>query len=54
MRLAQRHPLPTSPIKGEVPLSALGAIVPPEWRETSPLMGEVGGGEGMERGGMTP
>lgn len=30
------HPLPTSPIKGEVQSSGRGEIVPPEWRETSP------------------
>jgi hypothetical protein len=49
MRFAQTlsalpHPLPASPIKGEVPSRGLDCIEPQEWSETSPLMGEVGGG----------
>jgi hypothetical protein len=36
----------SEPIKGEVPFSGHGEIVPHEWRETSPSMGEVGGGGG--------
>jgi len=38
------HPLPSSPIKGEVPFSGRGTISPQEWRLTSPLMGEAGRG----------
>ena len=33
------HPLPASPIQGEVLFSARGSIVPHEWRETSPSDG---------------
>ena len=35
------HPLPTSPIKGEVLCCDFGPIAPHEWSFTSPLMGEV-------------
>ena len=35
------HPLPASPIKGEVPFSVGDEMLPQEWRSTSPLMGEV-------------
>ena len=35
------HPLPASPIKGEVLSCGLNAISPHEWRDTSPLMGEA-------------
>ncbi len=44
MTCKRPHPLPASPIKGEVQFSGWGSIVPHEWSETSPLMGEVGGG----------
>ena len=51
-----RHPLPASPIKGEVSAGDWGwiefstelvvtSIEPQEWRETSHSMGEVGGGD---------
>ncbi|WP_082460804.1 TIGR02301 family protein [Devosia sp. Leaf64] len=49
----RRHPLPTSPIKGEVPIQFWAAFRPThqsdrirhsEFGDTSPLMGEEGGG----------
>ena len=39
VRFALPHPLPTSPIKGEVPFSGRCRIVSQEWRETSPSDG---------------
>jgi hypothetical protein len=41
-----RHPLPASPIKGEVQLRSWGMIVSPPPADTSPLMGEVRRGWG--------
>ena len=38
------HPLPTSPIMGEVPLHFFGSIQSQPPHSTSPLMGEVGRG----------
>ena len=35
------HPLPTSPIKGEVPLHSFGTTLPQPPAGTSPLMGEA-------------
>ena len=40
------HPLPTSPIKGEVSLHSFGTILPQPPAGTSPLMGEA------RRGGL--
>ncbi|UJW85636.1 L-glutamate gamma-semialdehyde dehydrogenase [Devosia sp. SL43] len=37
--VANRHPLPSSPIKGEVPLGGWDSIDGKEWRETSPSDG---------------
>jgi hypothetical protein len=42
--LPSSHPLPASPIKGEVSAGRWDWVGFQEWRETSPLMGEVGGG----------
>ena len=42
--VAKRHPHPASPIEGEVESGAYGRMMPNEWRDTSPLMGEVGRG----------
>ena len=44
------HPLPASPIKGEVPLHSLGSILPQSPAYTSPLMGEAGRGWGPLHG----
>ncbi len=51
-RYQVNHPLPASPIKGEVSAgglnwteSQLNSIQSHEWRDTSPLMGEEGGGD---------
>jgi hypothetical protein len=38
-------PLPSSPMKGEVPLSVFGLIVPEPPADTLALMGEIWGGE---------
>ncbi|KRA95069.1 hypothetical protein ASD83_19830 [Devosia sp. Root685] len=38
------HPLPSSPIKGEVPAGGLGETLPHTRCNTSPLMGEDGRG----------
>ena len=48
--LASGHPLPTSLIKGEVQTGVQPEIAPTSGAETSPLMGEVGGGDGQARG----
>jgi hypothetical protein len=50
------HPLPPSPIEGEVLSGGCGWIVPLEWRETSPLMGEArrGWGHALDLGVATP
>jgi hypothetical protein len=40
------HPLPSSPIKGEVPSCAWGGIGTDTTAPTSPLMGEAGRGWG--------
>jgi hypothetical protein len=37
-------PLPTSPIRGEVPVSAWGTVRRPAQRDTLPLVGRVGEG----------
>lgn len=39
VRFVLPHPLPASPIQGEVPFSVGGAIKPNEWSETSPSDG---------------
>ena len=39
--VVDRHPLPSSPIKGEVRSGARDSIKPNEWSDTSPLMGEA-------------
>ena len=39
------HPLPTSPIEGEVQCGGFDEIVPQAQSGTSPLVGEVGRGE---------
>lgn len=39
------HPLPASPIKGEVKTCAFDHIVPSTPNGTSPLVGEAGRGE---------
>ncbi|WP_240233002.1 bifunctional proline dehydrogenase/L-glutamate gamma-semialdehyde dehydrogenase PutA [Devosia lacusdianchii] len=44
--VAAHHPLPTSPIKGEVPSGGQNAIQSQEWSGTSPLMGEARRGWG--------
>lgn len=44
------HPLPASPIKEEVQSCGRGGIVPQEWQDTSPLMGEVRRGWGHKLG----
>jgi hypothetical protein len=44
------HPLPASPIKGEVPLHSFGSIQPQPPAHTSPLMGEAGRGWSPARG----
>jgi polar amino acid transport system substrate-binding protein len=51
--LPVHHPLPTAPIKGEVQLGSPGSIVPQEWRDTSPLMGEARRGWGRILGVLT-
>jgi hypothetical protein len=50
------HPLPASPIKGEVLSGGCGLIAPQEWRDTSPLMGEVrrGWSRALEAGTIYP
>jgi hypothetical protein len=47
------HPLPTSPIKGEVPLHSFGSIQSQPPADTSPLMGEArrGWGPTLDVGG---
>jgi hypothetical protein len=42
------HPLPASPIEGEVPLHSWGTILPTPQTLTSPSMGEAGRGWGRE------
>ena len=44
VRYSRPHPLPASPIKGEVWAGDRDWIEPNEWRGTSPLMGEAGKG----------
>ena len=44
MKRVWPHPLPASPIKGEVPFGEPGKIVPHAQFHTSPLMGEDGRG----------
>jgi hypothetical protein len=46
------HPLPTSPIEGEVPLHSFGFISPQLPTGTSPLMGEARRGWGLARGNL--
>ena len=54
MRVAysRLHPLPTSPIKAEVPLHFFGSIQSQPPLPTSPLMGEVGRGWSHARGDL--
>ena len=42
----KHHPLPVSPVKGEVDFSVRGNMVQREWSGTSPLMGKAGRGRG--------
>jgi hypothetical protein len=48
------HPLPTSPIEGEVPLHSYGPIQSQPPAFTSPLMGEAGRGWGREYTSLQP
>ncbi len=54
MLTAADGPLPSSPIKGEVPHRVFGEIVPQPRLFTSPFMGEVGWGPSASVGTDTP